>query len=86
MKIKKQYNVKFEKIENNHSRLRDDVIIGTTDSLPVVRVPFCMTAPPRDGGIIRVVNTSPVKEILSYRKGVIEFSTQSGSIYKVTIL
>ena len=84
----------FTKIQNNHNRLRDNVIKGETDQLPIVGKQFVMRAPPRDIKIgFRHVNTSPVTKIisdvqheLSNHARKITFKTESGSEYSVEVI
>jgi len=77
------YNVTFEKVHNDHDRLRDDTITGQCAKLPKVGEPFCMTAPPRDAGDGRLVTTNFVTEVEEVG-GIYTFKTASGSIYRVT--
>lgn len=77
------YYVTFEKVKNNHDRLRDDTISGQCSMLPKVGEPFCMTAPPRDSGDCRLITTNNVTEI-EEEGGIYTFKTASGSIYRVT--
>lgn len=81
----KTYDVTFSKVSNNHNRLRDDIIEGSTNSLPVVGSAFVMFAPPRDSGNVRMVNTSVVVKIINSINDVVKFETASGSIYIVAL-
>lgn len=75
--------VTFEKVVNDHNRLRDDKIEGWCAELPTVGKPFVMTAPPRDGGDGRLVSTNFVTACVNH-ENVHTFKTTSGSIYRVT--
>lgn len=75
--------VTFEKVKNDHDRLRDDSIEGWCAELPTEGKPFIMTAPPRDMGDGRLVTTNIVTEV-EEEGGIYTFKTASGSIYRVT--
>lgn len=57
------YKVKFTRIASNHTRLRTDTVEGECDMLPAIGHCFFMTGPGLEFGV-RLVNTSPVKEII----------------------
>ena len=79
--------VTFTKISNNHNKLRDDVIVGTSLELPTEGESFRLVAPPRDIRVgIRDVQTSPVTKIVDHNiiDKVIKFETESGSLYQVS--
>ncbi len=76
--------VRFIKIENNHDRLRDDVIEGTYSRKPVIGECFEMYGKPRDIDIgFRAVNTSPIKKIQKFKTDVMIVTTESGSKYRL---
>jgi hypothetical protein len=77
--------VKLIKVTSNHQNLRDDVIEGEAEFLPKVGERFFMTAPPRDSGNIRVLETSPVTEVTRTDEDTYEFSTRN-SRYDLIIL
>ncbi len=78
--------VRFKKIQNNHAKIRDDVIDGETTELPEVGKVFCMTGPPRDIPVgMRRVNTSPVVS-MTLKDKVYTVETQSGSTYEIELL
>ena len=77
--------IKFSKISNNHQKLRDDVIEGTTDTLPEIGNPFYFSCPPRDIPFgMRLVNTSPITDIKKNGNLYI-VATESGSVYEIEI-
>jgi hypothetical protein len=73
--------VQFTKIKNNHDRLRDDVIVGTS-KVPEVGKCFCLVALPKGAATFRGVNTSMVMSIDIIDGGWL-LHTRSGSIYEV---
>ena len=85
--MSKWKNVRFTKIENNHNRLRDDIIEGITYELPRVGHQFKLVGVSRDGDAFkrRLVETNFVKSIESSDSGIV-FTTMSGSTYKVEVL
>lgn len=84
------YKVEFSKVQNDHNRLRDDVIVGEAPFLPAVGKSFIIIGPPRDNpeATCRYVrtNTITLMEVDDRKKGEYKFSTASGSIYSVKIL
>lgn len=74
----------FQKISNNHVRLRDDRIEGECLVMPEIGKNFFMIVPPRDKGDYRYVRTSDVTEIISSEEKTVTFKTKSGSVYSVT--
>jgi hypothetical protein len=74
----------FKKIQNNHNRLRDDVIIMDSCSPILKGQQVMLTGPPRDlatGG--RMVCTSPVVDIDFPHANITRIITESGSIYEI---
>jgi len=80
------HKVTFKKIENNHNKIRDDIIEGHCHDLPEINKQFVMFAKPRDAGDIRIVNTSLVKSctFFSDTQSYV-LRTESGSIYEVIL-
>ncbi|MEM4379903.1 MAG: hypothetical protein QXL01_04365 [Thermoplasmatales archaeon] len=77
------YYCVFVKIENNHNRLRDDIITGMCPYLPRVGESFFMYVDPHTdtpAGAQRYVNTSPVLEVKKIDEGYL-FKTKNGSTY-----
>lgn len=71
------------KVENNHNKLRDDVIHGHCDAMPTLNKCFLMYGEGKEFGIRRV-NTSPIKSI--QRDGWnFKVTTESGSIYHISL-
>jgi len=78
--------VRFKKIQNDHGRLRDDVIEGWATAVPEVGKPFLFTGPPRDIPFgMRRVNTSPVVS-MTLKDNTYTVETQSGSTYEIELL
>lgn len=77
-----KYKVEFKKVYNDHSRLRDDLIIGYCDKLPAEGEMFVMVGPPRDSGSFRQVNTSPIVKCMNLDMRY-EIHTESGSVYQL---
>lgn len=84
------FPVVFSVIWNDHTRIRDNRIEGTTDAMPTLGEQFRMTAPPRDAGLFRLIETSRVVSIrveedyVSNTKKTV-FTTENGSIYSVEL-
>jgi hypothetical protein len=67
--------------------LRDSSIEGTLRVGPIKGGIFGMTAPPRDGGNLRVITTSRIEEVQWFeREKKWRFTTLSGSVYEVQML
>jgi len=78
--------VKFTKIKNNHSRLRDDVIVGKAKNPPQVGEIFFMTAAPKSKtASLRMINTSKIESVDDIENGW-KFTTKSGSVYQVVTI
>jgi len=77
------YKVIFKKIKNNHDKLCDNIVEGTSQNLPTAGQPFFLIAPLRNSTSFRYVTTSPVKEIVFHIKSKIRFKTERGSTYEV---
>lgn len=82
--MEKEYKVRFQKISNNHNRLRSDDIEGVTNELPTEGKSFVFFGKGLEFGT-RVVNTSPVKIVLQKDDEYI-LHTESGSIYQVNLI
>jgi hypothetical protein len=78
------YKVTLEKIKNNHTRLRDDVIRGYCDLEPREGFHFDFIGEPRDGGLFRHVNTSKIIKVINVDE-LYEVHTESGSIYNIRL-
>jgi len=76
----------FEKIKNNHDRLRDDSISGAGIPSSELKIGnhFVMIAAPRDSGFERMVNTSAIVEVEMLSKQSWQITTENQSIYKIT--
>lgn len=74
---------KFTKISNNHGRLRDDEILCYSCSKIKIGLPVYLTAPPRDDGNIRSINTNNIKSLIKVNDKITEVTTESGSVYRV---
>lgn len=77
----------FQKVRNNHNRLRDDEILMDTCSEIKKGQPVILYGPPKEGGQIRFVSTSPVKfyevDCLNNRCRRWTVHTESRSIYTI---
>lgn len=75
------------RIESIHSNLRTDEVFGETKDLPMIGKSFVMSADPiNENAFIRVIETSPVKEVRHHtEEGSLEFWTNN-SHYGLQIL
>lgn len=79
------YIVKFSKIQNNHDRLRSDIILGECLTLPCIGKPFTLISEPLNGAVdsVRVVTTNVVTKVEIDNFKIYKFTTASGSIYQI---
>ena len=80
--------VKLTKVyreENLLGGLRNSSVIGESQSMPVIGNTFCMISEPLESGNIRVIETSPVKDV-NVLGNIHTITTESNSIYTVEIL
>lgn len=81
----KQMEIKFQliKVKKVHELVRDDVVDCYTCSEIKEGDCVTLTAPPRDSGNVRVIQTSPVLARVGLDDKTTEILTQSGSIYHI---
>ena len=78
---------KLSKVQNEHDRLRDDVIEGECFREPALGEQFKLYAAARDThdeDYFRVVSTSPVKYIID-KNTYLLIQTESGSTYRIKL-
>lgn len=67
--------------------LRTTEVIGVCNDLPKINKKFCMVSEPLEYGNIRVIETSLITNIeLDKELNQYIVNTESGSIYKITVL
>lgn len=74
---------RFITISNDHTKVRDESIDCYSCSEITIGKAVFLTAPPRDNGFLRGINTSPIVSFDRIKPNLTEIVTESGSKYQI---